>query len=457
MILILVSMSKISLTFLVTSATIKMADSITYREKRRRDSVKKFLNGEARQPYVLREDISRGLKDQRNNCLGGESSSSNASPCTCQAVLGKFAGTFKSMRSTGRKLVNRASIQQPKTANKKYRDINQQNKWLLENVFDPYGNYVFCFHCIKNILEVSGNRLHRLREIKRQQAAAPTIKVRVDQISAEQTCDVIPPETVTNVLVWWANLEDSSIIELHTAEKLHHGKSNKHKEDLLVRFLEFIDHNSQPNGRRVGSHGPLFFLSSKFDRINAPSANDADKPEQWKKRSLVYEYNNTLEHGKSISNGTAKKWLKIHRPKHAIGPKKTDYCETCVECQEQRRRHETISMRLQPEGNGNEDKIRENTALAESYALLLEEHKMDAANELEHYRQQTAKNRSLYYRIEELHKKESKSKEEKMRRQKLMSLSCVYTFFRLSAIKTHTALGLFPSTSLHILSTKTVT
>lgn len=104
MILILVSMSKISLTFLVTSATIKMADSITYREKRRRDSVKKFLNGEARQPYVLREDISRGLKDQRNNGLGGESSSSNASPCTCQEVLGKFAGTFKSMRSTGRKL-----------------------------------------------------------------------------------------------------------------------------------------------------------------------------------------------------------------------------------------------------------------------------------------------------------------------------------------------------------------
>ena len=46
-------------------------------------------------------------------------------------------------------------------------------------------------------------------------------------------------------------------------------------------------------------------------------------------------------------------------------------------------------MRLQQEGNGNEDEIRENKALSESYGLLLEEHKMDAANELDHYRHQT--------------------------------------------------------------------
>jgi len=409
-----------SLTFFYGGYNKKMADSVTYREKRRKDSVNKFLNGEARRSYILREDISCGLKDQAINRFGEESENINSSSCACQETLGKFADNFKSMLHTGQKLVNRASIQQPKTANKKYRDINQQNKWLLENVFDSYGNYIFCFSCIKNILDVGGKRLHRLREIKRQQANAPTIRVRKDQVSTEQTCDVVPPATVTNVLSWWTNLEDSSIIELHNPPKLHHGKSNNSKEDLLTRFLEFIDHNSQPNGRRVGSHGPLFFLNSKFDRINAPSASQVGKPEQWKRRSLVYEYNRTLEDDKSISNGTAKKWLKLYRPKHAICPKKTDYCEMCVECQEQKRRHETISMRLQQEGNANEDEIRENKALAESYGLLLEEHKIDAANELEHYRQKTNKSRSLYHYIEELQKKESKSKEEKAKLQELI-------------------------------------
>ena len=133
-----------------------MNDSVTYREKRRKDSVKKFLNGEARRPYVLRKDISCGLKNQTINRFGEESENINPSSCVCQETLGKFADSFKSMLLTGQKLVRRASIQQPKTENKKYRDINQQNKWLLENVFDSYGNYLFCFSCIKNILDIGG-------------------------------------------------------------------------------------------------------------------------------------------------------------------------------------------------------------------------------------------------------------------------------------------------------------
>lgn len=398
-----------------------MTDSVTYREKRRHDSVKKYLNGEARKPYVLREDISCGLKDQVVNGPAENREADSSISCSCYETLGKFANTFKSMLHTGQKLVNRASIQHPKTANKKYRDISQQNKWLLENVFDSYGNYLFCFSCIKNILDVGGQRLHRLREIKRQQAIEPTIKIKKDHVSMKQTCDVVPPANVTNVLSWWINLKDSSIVELRSPPKLHQGKSNNCKEELLLHFLEFIDNNSQPNGRRVGSHGPLFFLNSKFDRLNAPSTGESTKPEQWKRRSLVYEFNRTREDGKSISNGTAKKWLKMYRPKHTISPKKTDYCEMCVECQEQKRRHEIISMRLQQEGNGNENEIRENKALAESYGLLLEEHKMDAANELEHYRQQTNNSRSLYLLIEEFQKTESITKKEKAKLQKLIN------------------------------------
>ena len=35
-----------------------MGKKETYREKRRENSIEKYLNGEARKPYVLREDLA---------------------------------------------------------------------------------------------------------------------------------------------------------------------------------------------------------------------------------------------------------------------------------------------------------------------------------------------------------------------------------------------------------------
>lgn len=386
-----------------------MGSKATYREKRRQNSIKKYLSGEARKPYVLREDLALGLNINEKT---------KSPSCTCQTTLGKFADTFKNMFRN-----NLTSTQKPKTINRK-----QQNRWLLDNVFDSYGNYNFCISCIMRILNVSNRRLHRLRRIKRQEAETLTIKIRKDQVLSEQLCDIVPPDRETNILVWWKSLEDSSMVELRSFPKLHRGKSNNTKEDLLPRFLSFVDNNSQPNGRRIGSHGPLWFFNSKFNRINAPSAGETDKPENWKRRSLVYEFNKTLEDNKSsISNGTAKKWLKAYRPKHAICPRKTDYCEICFECQEQKRRHETIAMRLQQEGNGSESEIRENLALAESYGLLLEEHRMDAGFELDHYRQQTQKSRSSYLHFEELQKKEAaKINLQKVKSEIVFSLSLDY-------------------------------
>jgi hypothetical protein len=390
-----------------------MTNKLTYREKRRQESVEKYLSGEAKRPYVLREDIAYGLKENEsitNNILKS---------CTCQETLGKFSETFKNMFHN-----NLTSTQQPKTVNR-----NLQNKWLLDNIFDSYGNYIFCFSCIKNILNISGKRLHRLREIKHQQAKMPTIRIRKDQVLPEQIYDIVPPLNETNILVWFQNLKDSNMVELRFSPKLHCGKSNNNKEELLPQFLSFIDNNSQANGRRVGSHGPLYFFNSKFNRINTPSASEANKPENWKRHSLVYEFNRTLEGNKSISNGTAKKWLKTDRPKHAISPQKTDYCEMCAECQEQSRRHRTISIRLQQEGNGSDCSIRENQAIAESYKLLLQEHKMDASFEIEHYRQQTKKSRSLYHQFEELQKVESlvsKTNLQVLKRQIIFSLSLDY-------------------------------
>ncbi len=127
---------------------------------------------------------------------------------------------------------------------------------------------------------------------------------------------------------------------------------------------------------------------------------------------MVYEYNRSLGTNESISSGTAQKWLKTYRPTHAICPPKTDDCEMCVECQEHARRHETIAMRLRQEGNSPECDIRENEALAESYRMLLEEHKLDAANEITQYRQQVNDSHSMYKMTMGLWGKKSKSNTE---------------------------------------------
>ncbi|KPA14514.1 hypothetical protein MHK_005279 [Candidatus Magnetomorum sp. HK-1] len=215
-----------------------------------------------------------------------------------------------------------------------------------------------------------------------------------------------------------------------SAKKFLNGEARR-PYVILPRFLDFIDKNSQSNGRRVGSHGPLFYLNSKFDRINAPSKNEADKPEQWKRRSLVYEFNRSIQDKDlCISNGTAKKWMKEYRPKHSVSPKKTDYCEMCVECQEQKKRHETISIRLQQSGSASEDEIKENQALAESYGLLLEEHKMDAGNEINHYREQTNKCQALYKEINNQYQnkqhKKNKTSLQKLKKQIIFSLTLDY-------------------------------
>lgn len=390
----------------------KMADTMSGRIERIEESVTKFLNGESRKPYMLRKNLVQGLKNSTEDGFSPKrqylenKAAITSSPCICKETLGQFSDQFHSMLHTGPKLIYRARIQEPKTENKKYRDISKQNQWLLENIFDSHGNYLYCHSCLKRILGVGAERLHRLREIKREQSNASLIVMQKEQIAKEQMGYIVPPIDEPNVLFWWNQLKDNSVVELRFPPKLHQGKSNYSKQKFLPRFLEFIDNNSQPNGRQVGSHGSLFFLNSKFNRINAPSASEADKPESWKSRSLVYEFNRSLEEGEHISNGTAKKWLKLHRPKHAISPKKTDYCALCIECEQQKRKHETIAMRLQQNGQSDEKQIVENEILAESYGLLLQEHKMAAGQELEYYRQKTQQSRALYRQIEDLEKKD---------------------------------------------------
>jgi len=93
----------------------------------------------------------------------------------------------------------------------------------------------------------------------------------------------------------------------------------------------------------------------------------------------------------------------------------------CAECEEQKKRAEAIFKRLQENGDSSEEQIREYQTLAESYGLLLEEHKTEADRELKYYRQQTNKSRFSYLNIQELFEKKIRTKKDNQLLEKLVN------------------------------------
>ena len=99
-----------------------------------------------------------------------------------------------------------------------------------------------------------------------------------------------------------------------------------------MRFLEFVDTNSSPNGRKEGSHGPTFYFNPKITMMRTPDK----KISQYSYKcahSVLFEFNRSLEEDglRAISVGTFYSWLKQHRPYIGICPSQSDYCDRCKE------------------------------------------------------------------------------------------------------------------------------
>jgi chromosome segregation ATPase len=87
----------------------------------------------------------------------------------------------------------------------------------------------------------------------------------------------------------------------------------------------------------------------------------------------------------TCGNSAAADWLKKHRPKVAIHPSMTDYCDTCKHLKEQQSRNQAILNHSRQSGSSSASEIRsleENKADLES---KLKEHKKDATKSREHY------------------------------------------------------------------------
>lgn len=115
------------------------------------------------------------------------------------------------------------------------------------------------------------------------------------------------------------------------------------------------------------------------------------------KYSLVGEFNRAqTEKGRLTCGSTAAlDWLKKHRPKVAIHPSMTDYCDTCKFIKEQQSRNQAILNRSRQSGSSSEEDIRN-----------LESKKKDLDDELSAHREAATKSRDEYKRVIEKSKKE---------------------------------------------------
>ena len=79
--------------------------------------------------------------------------------------------------------------------------------------------------------------------------------------------------------------------------------SNEAKTNTKARYLEFIDLNSQPNGRSADSSSATHFFLPKFRTIQIPKRGVA-RYEQRVKESIVGEFNRAEEENErtTISN-----------------------------------------------------------------------------------------------------------------------------------------------------------
>jgi hypothetical protein len=174
----------------------------------------------------------------------------------------------------------------------------------------------------------------------------------------------------------------------------------------MADFLQFVDANSQPNGRQSGSYSAQFFFHPKFTRVAAPKQGEKNFDEK-ARSSLVHEFNRVQrEQGKGTCGPTAaNEWLQKHRPKVALHPSMTDYCDTCKNLKEELSRVQAITNRLQQSGNTSEDELRAQEERRHQLEEEKKEHKDDATKAREYYKASVDKCKTNWCNINQLTRK----------------------------------------------------
>lgn len=143
----------------------------TTRQQRRKEQHDNYLAGKSSRPYQHTPSLNKSF------CDAQPGTSASGGICSkCYPVLSRWQDTFKRLIHQGserKKRKNRYPSPKRKDIGP-YRDLKAQNSWLINNVFDSLGNYLYCCRCICAAFQVSPQRLARQRKMKRDQFQSPT-------------------------------------------------------------------------------------------------------------------------------------------------------------------------------------------------------------------------------------------------------------------------------------------
>jgi hypothetical protein len=230
-------------------------------------------------------------------------------------------------------------------------------------------------------------------------------------------CVLREDEEVLTFAAWWKTVEKDEVVEVqypHGRHGLAGRRSNHAKQDVMAEFLDFVDNNSQPNGRQEGSYSAHYFFLPQFTRIVGPAEGEKNFEEK-RKSSVVAQFNRAqLEKGRpTCGNTAAREWLRQHRPKVALHPSMTDYCDTCKHLKEQLSRNQAISNRMQQSGSASAVEMRATESTKADLEEELRKHKDTATKAREFYKASTDRCKQQWEKITQLTTKVVLSRSEK--------------------------------------------
>ena len=240
---------------------------VTRRKERRKQQRERYLSGESRHPYCHTPALETSFSEGSSNETSGESETTTTKVCAkCEPVLLRYADIFKQLVHQGTELKKKKKVNpNPKKRGTHYRDVKRQNDWLRENMFDAMGNYLFCCGCIRMAFGISKQRIARQRAIKQKQFKEPLQNMTKAEVEKEHLGEyvVMPGGLDISFKSWWRFLDPSATVEVRHSR---HGNSGKVSNSSVMNdFLEFVDVNSQPNGRSADSTGPTFYFLPNYN------------------------------------------------------------------------------------------------------------------------------------------------------------------------------------------------
>jgi hypothetical protein len=367
------------------------------------------------------------------------------SACGCAVKLAALKPQFDAAsQHTAIANVRRESMRP--VAGGQHTNMKGRKLWLLKNMFDPYGNYLFCVRKIESTLGVGVKSMGRYRKQVRTEAAelaeraaaevtatpqgnlaAARVAVRIlaSRVLSENLIDrvIVPPNAtivVTDVdsgdmaeaqvdrsnarqvRAWLSALPSGAVVDVTALSPVHYkhgnqGRRNRARTTAFAHLRDFVGMCAHPNGRASSYRGKTSFLEASITSLAPTNLTRAEKQQPEKvtlyearlRTSLLGRFNAYLECLDADEPPVSASWLlgqmqsDVRLKRVGVSPRRSDYCDACAVYTEQMNRARTRLQRLRQSGSAAAEKLRLFEMVIDGYDALNNLHRAEATRELQ--------------------------------------------------------------------------